>query len=870
MRKILIRLSIVAILAIGVLMYFFAFKLKQSKPFLVPLIKYSEEGFIEGDTLTNTRKLAASNANFELYLNETTSHFEVVDKRSGEVWQSNPTIEDPWTEVGSGKFITTGAKEKQLATLELTYFNEAGSSTSINNYRLSIHHAKTTLYEEGKRTFKVKYIDGGFQILYRIADLEIDHLYFPRYLTQEDMENVPSAYRSYLQSYVYNYDRSKDIFYIENYKNMSLLVRKELYNIFYNKMDYTRERAIEENAKHGYFESADKVSFDIAAQVTITEKGFETAIIHDSIKEPKSIKIANISLYPMLGTAVAIKEGVPTKGYLVIPDGSGAVIDFNNEKEFANPYRKRVYGSDIAQLPYKMSEEQEDIHIPLYGMVKENAGFAAIINEGEAMAFINADTSNRIDSYNKIYPTFQLRENEPYILGSGWRQYAINLWTLDRVRTDFKVHYILLNGLDNNYVGIAKAYQNYLQEHHGFKPHTLIKKPNLTTEMLGAYDNKAFFLGIPYQTTNTLTTFKQAQKIVENLKDDTYDMNVIYKGAMNGGLKSSVQTKANIENKLGGRSGYKKLEKKLKEDNIDLYLAVNIIQASEFGRALEQYNYAATRLDGKHAKVFNYHIPSRLPYSETKYNHSSDDYAINPLYYETVYKHLVKSLPTENIYLQGIGSTLTGSYRKYGSVYKQDAVNIHENILEKEGINKIIRAPYGYAFPYASFVTDLPTGTTLYSIIDDHIPLIQLVLAGYIDYSSRSINLETTRSNQFNFLSLLETGSHLKYTLSHDDPKELINSDYNIYLSTYFTNWEDIIKNQLAELNQLKLYSGYLVNHERKAPNVYKVTYSSGLELYINYNLSPVHIEGKTIDALNYIVSNPATLSVEGGISWLI
>ena len=43
--------------------------------------------------------------------------------------------------------------------------------------------------------------------------------------------------------------------------------------------------------------------------------------------------------------------------------------------------------------------------------------------------------------------------------------------------------------------------------------------------------------------------------------------------------------------------------------------------------------------------------------------------------------------------------------------------------------NLVLSTPLGFAIPYANYIIDLPTKTTLFTIVDYEMPLVQLVLS---------------------------------------------------------------------------------------------------------------------------------------------
>lgn len=848
-----LRFAVIGVLIIGLTLYIVLFNMRPSARITSDLIPFSKEGFVDAQTLTNNNRLMAENTLFELYLDETTSHFKVVDKRNGAEWASNPTAPDPW-QSDPGKNITISALDRQKSTLEIVYFNRAGSLSTINNYNLSIYHPESILAPAGLRTFMIKEIDMGFQVLYQIEDLEIDYLFFPKYLPKDVLEGMED--RALLEQIAYTgYDEDLEAYEIVQYVNMSRLVKRRLYGIFYEKMDYTREQAIEENFSYGYTDMFEKVSFEVAIQVRLHDHGLETSIISESIVEPEDVKIARLTLLPLFGNAVSSIGGVPTEGYIVLPDGAGAIIEFNNGKHYMNPYRKRLYGEDLALMRYRMQEQQQIISMPLYGMVKPGTAYAAIITEGDAMAVIQADVSERIDSYNKAFVTFHLRESESITLGSGFNRYGLDLWTRERVSSDFTVQYHFLSGDDADYVGIAKAYRNHLIAHHGFVAKDETRSTVLTTEFIGAYDQKAFFMGVPYYTNRSLTSFDEAGMIVDMLlEEDIAHLEVLYTGMFNGGLKSSLQDRAKIERVLGGARGFKRFEEHLAEHGVHVYPRVSMMTAASYHQMFDRMRYTALRVKGAYAMHFTYHYPSGLPYSETAYPHHGDDYVINPLYYEAIFDRFSQDFTYDNIAMTMMGSTLGGHYDRQNPLYKQDALFLQNAVLAGSPYRMMIANPLGFAMPYADVIIDIPTESTLYAIVDDQIPLLQLVLAGMVDYSAESINMSHDRSIQYKFLKLLETGSNLKYTLSYHDSRVLLETDYNYYMSIHYVNWFDQMVAHVREMDEIGLHEGHLIHHERVRMNVYKVTFSHGLVLVINYNLNDVVVDGEVVKAMDYLV----------------
>lgn len=117
------------------------------------------------------------------------------------------------------------------------------------------------------------------------------------------------------------------------------------------------------------------IGIGFTLSVTLTDTGFVAEVLEESIMEGETHKVSGFYLYPFLGYS---KLG-HREGYMVIPDGSGAIINLeDNDGEYTQPFSNYIYGQNIGvdekNVPtlfkgMNIVKSAENVLMPIFGMV---------------------------------------------------------------------------------------------------------------------------------------------------------------------------------------------------------------------------------------------------------------------------------------------------------------------------------------------------------------------------------------------------------------------------------------------------------------------------------------------------------------------
>ncbi|MGI6759279.1 MAG: DUF5696 domain-containing protein [Bacilli bacterium] len=829
---------------------------KPAKPVLSAK-DFSFEGFTEFKSFTEQDKqvqtVTSENGRFVFKFDPVTTYFSIEDKVTGHTWYSNPTEEDEFE-------TNKGTVESQKSTLILEYITPVGGTNTFANYTYSIYDFNEEQTEGGYNldlapTFSVKYEGNKVTVLYELVKKGIDYTFFPARISQERLEHfidenkrmveegVPGVVEldnrdlNRLKITYYELDEKTEPdrpFYKlkKAHENMSGLEIQNLYRILYVNCGYTREDAAYDNAMYGVSINMDRPHFSIAIEYEVSNEGLKVTVPAKSIIERGSQKIGKVKILPYFTTA---KRG--TEGYMVIPDGSGAVMNFDNDKLAYGGFGKRVYGRDTSYYDEIKPVPTEDVLLPMYGLVNKTADTGVVVtaDNGATMLNLYADISGRIDSYNRISYEAFLREAQTVWIGLGAAAKPHVKWTEDRLLNDVELNYHFLEAKDNNYNDMAKFYRRYL----GLEDNDKTTSTVLNLELIGSYDYDTNFLGIGYTAYDSLTTYKQAMEIIEEMRGHGAEyINVLYRGWQEDGLTNPSISKLSLSKVIGGKKGLKEFVEYTKNNNINFYPYLSFSEFTSFNESFGRQHYSSRTVGND----FSYRYPYNPSFGIFDMN-LDEIMVVSPKYYTTFMSKFIKEFNKKvginSVAFEFLGSSLGGDYKKRQLFYKESAMieQIQSLQMAKEnGIDNInLFTPYQYALPYVSNALEVPYTSTSYEILDYSIPFYQLVVSGSFDYSGMSYNANDEKGMMYHLMRMLETGSNVQFTFSYEDSAKLIQTKYNNYYYTQYSKWLSEVDFLVNSLNELKIHEGVLVQHEQLANDIFRVKYSNGIEFILNY-----------------------------------
>lgn len=591
----------------------------------------------------------------------------------------------------------------------------------------------------------------------------------------------------------------------------------------------------------------------ITLEFHLTENGFTVVVPPSKVVEGDTI-VANISILPFLCTGVKGEEG-----YLFVPDGSGMLVDFQDNFELYRNLIRPIYGRDYATNIPSSNLIEENYRLPVYGVKNQDTGVFAIIETQEARASITTGISGFMYGRFRNYPTMIYRdENKISITNNDGVTTFYTRWS-DPIKDDIKISYYLLDKEQSDYSDMAAIYQNYLTKENKLKKN-IKSGASFDLTLIGSIRTKKTFLGIPITANTSLTTFKQAEKIIDSLQNRGIEnINVRYLGFNNKGYLNQWTESINPLFSLGGKGGLKKLVEFSKNSNTNLFLSGELIQVYNNGNGFSANKDAVRTISNSVLQVFDYSIVTG-----NLLKGQNGRYLTTPRLFSDVfskYLNQAKGYSVDSIAFEDVGSLLYSDYNKNNRItreksqsFLEDALNIPENIE-----NVMFTGGNAYVFDQATHLTEVPLTGSNHQIASEYVPFYQMVIHGYINYSGKAFNFSNNR--QKDILKMIEYGANVHYYGIYKESSAIKNSKLNYVLSPCYKDWiseaSEIYRKMSIAYDGI--YNRRMIDHYKLEDDVYITVYEGGASIIVNYREEEFRYNR------NIVVNGMDFMVVEGG-----
>lgn len=564
-----------------------------------------------------------------------------------------------------------------------------------------------------------------------------------------------------------------------------------------------------------------KVELDL--YVYIDDQGLHYEIPYDSISDNANTPLASMTLFPFFGSSKRMR----TPGYVMIPDGVGALIRIDDAKG-KSVYSKRFYGADLG---LNLESSESYLYANVYGMVQgvNQNGFLSIVEEGAGNAILTHVPSQNQSDMNWTYVTYEFRTSYTQYLNQSETS-SIRLIQDAMNHFDIKQSYTFLEGEDANYVGMANTYQQYLVNMDLLRQNQTLTDISLHLDVLAA-ENKSALIG---RKTFSMTTVNQLQEIIDELiSQNVLNLDVTYHGYGNGGYSYTAPNYTKFESKVGSKSEFNTLNE-MYGSNVSLFYDVSYPVVSLNNNSTSTKDMAQTIsevLIQPDEDSYTYNIEEAIA-SLTKDYEDMQAYGVDNLSYDR------------------IGNLL---YTNFKAEYSRSEVISYIQQLLEVSDTVAVSQPFSYLW-FANVIYDIPMYSSQQSKFSDTVPFYSIVLSGYPTVYGRSSNFFSNTTNEL--LRMIDYHVYPSFYITYESAYLLLDSGSNNIFTSKFADWEDQIISQYQYVNDAlsPVIGATFVSREILNTGFVKNTYSNGVVIYINYSGNDYSDQGHDVSAMSYEV----------------
>lgn len=836
-----------------------------------PIINYLTKAYASPEAKLADMEMVKEQNGYQLWYEYFTGEVAVVDTKSGQITFSNPY------DIASGyQSISDAIKQKLLSQLIITYLENDVQKT-MNSYTEAALRGQITK-KNIKNGIRVEYILGEEQttrlvprmikverfeelILSQIDDSwwyeKLSSFYTKKdkddpTLTERGVAEMQAKFPITLDMAVYVCDpdiKARELRQLES------IIKTYCPLYTYEELDYDHDLT------NYTGDDAAPPRFRMSLEYTLNDNGLLVRLPANGIEfDESAYQFQTVTMLPYFGAG-----SNEFTGYSLIPDGSGAIIRFEDFKGKSVNISGQLYGADYAYHEIS-GQHAECMRMPYYGvmtnLVKSGAaapveevsdpaavtvdaapaveqantygnGFVAIITEGDSLASLMAECGGSLHPYNTVYAMFTPRPSDEYNLSDSISVSGNATWTVTSKRkyTDsYRIQYIFLTdegiadekGLKDYYeadwVGMAKAYRDFMTAKGD-----LVKLENvkddipLFIETFGSIETTERIATFPVEVDKPLTTFEDLKTIYTELSEmGVGNLNFKLHGYANGGLQATVPYRLKWTKVVGGNDGFKDISAYAQENGFEIFPDFDFvyIRNQELFDGVSYKKHAVRTIDDRYT--------TRRAYdAATQSFDRSFAIAISPVFYEYLYNHfgpIYKAYGNDSISVSTLGTDLNSDFDEDDPYHREDDKEYTVELLEainNDFDNIMIEGGNAYAIKYADIILNASLTSSKYVKASQSVPFMGMVYHGSKVFAGSPTNMEGDINEAI--LNAIENGASMYFILCYQNNSELKESfQLSKYYSVAYDIWKDDMVRYYKTLNDATkdLQTSYIVDHE--------------------------------------------------------